>query len=195
MTMLREFSRRQNWPQSLALFRDMQHRQAPIDSVVLNIVLSTGVAAGQLEATKALLQEVSPTGIADVISYNTIMKGFAQQKYGGQAIELLDKMSQVGVKPNAITFNTAMDAAIRSLQVKDAWQVLTRMVEAGLAPDKFTFTVLMKGLHCGATSEQLRVILDLMPAGIEDHDSASRTKMFRSVVEAIAQVNDSDLAT
>merc|ERR1719444_87444 len=145
MTMLREFSRRQNWPQSLALFRDMQHRQAPIDSVVLNIVLSTGVAAGQLEATKALLQEVSPTGIADVISYNTIMKGFAQQKYGGQAIKLLDEMSQVGVKPNAITFNTAMDAAVRSLWRVYAWRVLARMVESGLSPDRFTCSILMKG--------------------------------------------------
>merc|ERR1712194_262344 len=62
------------------------------------------------------------------------------------------------------------------------------------APDKFTFTVLMKGLHCGATSEQLAVILNLMPIGTQDSDSTTCAKMFRSVIEAIEQVNNPDLA-
>jgi len=187
-------SRDRNWPECVALLRYMQDGYCSVDSRVLNLVLSAGVAAGKLEAAKALLQEFSATGIADVISYNTVMKGFAQQMYGDQAIELLDKMCQVGVQPNRITFNIAMDAAIRSLRVKDAWQVLARMVEAGLAPDKFTFTVLMKGLHCGATSEQLAVILNLMPIGTQDSDFTTRAKMFRSVIEAIEQVNNPDLA-
>merc|ERR1719162_211051 len=107
------------------------------------------------------------------------MKGFAQHKYADQAIQLLDEMFQVGMKPNAITFNTAMDACIRSLRVVDAWQVLVRMVEAGLAPDKFTCTILMKGLHCGATSQQLVVILDLMPKATQDCESTLCATMFR----------------
>jgi len=187
-------SRDHNWQESVALLRYMQDGHFSIDSLVLNLVLSTGVAAGQLEAASALLQEFSKAGSADVISYNTIMKGFAQQKYGGQALELLDKMCLVGVKPNDITFNTAMDAAIRSLRIKDAWQVLARMAEAGVAPDKFTFSILMKGLHCGATSEQLVVILDLMPIGTRDCDSTSCARMFCSVIDAIAKVRDPDLA-
>jgi len=187
-------SRDHNWSKSVAVLGDMQDRKAPIDSLVLNIVLSTGVAAVQLDAAKALLQEFSLTGIATVISYNTIMKGFSQQKCGDRAIRLLDEMCQVGVKPNAISFNTAMDAAIRSLRVLDAWQVLARMVEAGLSPDGYSCTILMKGLHCGATSEQLMVILDLMPYATKDCNSALCAKLFRSLVEAVAQVNDPDLA-
>merc|ERR1719215_2492077 len=105
------------------------------------------------------------------------MKGFAQQKYGGQAIKLLDEMSQVGVKPNAITFNTAMDAAIRSLRIVDAWQVFARMLEAGLAPNKCTHTVLMKGLHCGATSEQLAVISDLVQNATQGCESSVCAEM------------------
>jgi len=174
------------------LLREMQDRQAPMDSLALNLALSTGVAAGQLEAAKALLQEFS--SIADVVSYTTIMNGFAQQKSGGQAIALLDEMCQVGVKPDAITFNSAMDAAIRSLRVTDAWQVLARMVDAGLTPDKVTCTILVKGLHCGATSEQLSVILDLMQNAKQDFDSYACVRMFRSVIKAIVQVNDPDLA-
>merc|ERR1719181_1856028 len=42
MTMLRLYSGRRDWMQSLALVREMQQRQAPMDSLVLNIVLATG---------------------------------------------------------------------------------------------------------------------------------------------------------
>merc|ERR1712194_172376 len=63
-------SRDRNWPESVALLREMQDRQAPMSSLALNIALSTGVAAGQLDAAKALLQEFSSFGVADVVSYN-----------------------------------------------------------------------------------------------------------------------------
>jgi len=193
MTILRVYSRCQNWPKSLAVLRDMQNRQAHIDSLVLNTVLSTGVAAGQLEAAKTLLEEFSLIGIADVISYNTLMKGLAQQKSGGRALLLLDQMCRAGVRPNAITFNTAMDAAVRSARLTDAWNVLARMVDASVAPDKFTCTTLMKGLASGATSHQLGVILDLLRNVRKECDAALCSSLFRSVIEAAAKVNDPHL--
>merc|ERR1719401_3207317 len=186
-------SRRHDWQRSLALIRDMQSRNAPLDSLVLNIVLSAGVGAGQLDAAKTLLQEFANIGLADVVSYNTLMKGFAQQKSVDQALTLLDDMCEAGVKPNAITFNTAIDAAVRCLQVADAWGVLVRMIDAGLAPDKFTCTTLMKGLQNGATSEQLTVILNLLKNVTIDSNS-SMCNLFCSVIEAAAQVNDPALA-
>jgi len=197
MTILRVHSRRQDWQRSLALIRDMQSRQAPLDSLVLNIVLSTGVAARELDAAKALLKEFANIGLADVVSYNTVMKGIAQQKSVGQALTLLKEMRKAGVAPNVVTFNTAIDAAFRTLRVEDAWGVLAQMLDAGLAPDKFTFTTLMKGIQNGATSEQLTIILDLLKTA--SFDSTSSTcpcqVLFRSVIEAASQVNDPALAT
>jgi hypothetical protein len=48
MTILRVYSKRSDWQSSVALIRDMQSCNAPIDSLVLNIVLATGVTAGKL---------------------------------------------------------------------------------------------------------------------------------------------------
>jgi len=194
MTILRVYSRRPDWPKSLALIRDMQQRQAPIDSLVLNIVLATGVAAGKLDAAKALLKEFTQKEMADVVSYNTLMKGFAQRKEVDSAIQLIEEMCKAGVKPNAITFNTAMDAAVRSSRIADAWRVLARMRDAGLAPDKFTCTTLMKGLQAGATSEQLTVILDLLRnVTTAECDSTLGSFLFRNVIEAAVQINDPTL--
>lgn len=193
MTILRVYSRRQDWKNSLALIRNMLHGQVPVDSLVLNVVLATGVAAGQMDATRALLDEFSQTKIADVVSYNTVLKGFAQQKDVDGAIKLLDEMCHSEVRPNAITFNTAMDAAVRSERVADAWHVLERMRDAGLAPDKFTCTILMKGLQMEATSEQLMVILDLLRITTSRCDATLCSSLFRTVIETAARVNDPTL--
>lgn len=193
MTILRVYSRRQDWVKSLALIRDMQSSGAPMDSLVLNIVLSTGVAAHQLSSTKALLKEFAELKLADVVSYNTVLKGLAQQKDATQALDLLSQMNKTGVKPNVITFNTVIDAAIRGERDVDAWGVLAQMIEEGASPDKYTCTTLMKGLQAGATSEQLTVILDLLKNVPADKNSSILSMLFRNVIEAAGQVKDPKL--
>lgn len=191
MMILRVHSKRQNWLSSVDVIRDMQCRLVKIDGLVLNVVLATGVSTCQLDGALALLEEFA--SIADVVSYNTLMKGFAQQRELDRAIGLLESMCQGIVKPNAITFNTVMDAAVRSSRLPDAWHVLERMRDAGHAPDKFTCTTLMKGLQNGATPEQLKVILDLLKNVSPQCDSTLCSSLFRSVIELAGQLNDPEL--
>lgn len=188
MTIMRVHSKRQDWTKSISLIRDMQNRKTPVDCLVLNVVLATGAAAGEFDATKALLKEFSR--IVDVISYNTVLKGFAQQKDADGAIDLLNEMSLAGVKPTAITFNTIMDAAVRSSRVADAWRVLARMRDAGLSPDKFTCTTLLKGLQDGTTSAQLSVILDFLQHVTAECDPSLCSSLVRSVIEATLRFDD-----
>mmetsp|Transcript_60439 Transcript_60439/g.107716 ORF Transcript_60439/g.107716 Transcript_60439/m.107716 type:complete len:483 (+) Transcript_60439:125-1573(+) len=196
MTVLRVHSKRQDWPSTMKVIRDMQQRQAHIDSLALNIALATGVAAGDLAGARALLNEASnfQPPICDVISHNTIMKGYAQQKEADEALKLLQQMDDKGVRPNAITFNTAMDAAVRGSKHTEAWHVLAKMRAAGCSTDKFTCTTLMKGLQEGATSQQLSVFLDLLKCIKSDCDPELSSFLFRSTVEAAVRVEDGHLA-
>lgn len=193
MTILRVHSKRTDWPSSLALIRSMQTRGATIDSLVLNIALSTGVAAGHIMQARALLNEFAHAGLVDVVSYNTVMKGLAQQKDYVQAVALLDQMSSTAVRPNPITFNTAIDSAVRAGQLPDAWRVLARMCDAGLTPDKFTCTTLMKGLQNGASAEHLTTILDLLKKVNGECPSSTWSYLFRNVIEAAAKTDDAAL--
>merc|ERR1719453_1250327 len=125
MTVFKMYYKVPDWPKSVALLRHMQQHNAPIDSLVLNNVLATGVAAGKLDEACVLLKEFAGMQLADVVSYNTVMKGYAQLRELSKAIRLIDEMCDsnvAAVKPNAITFNTAMDAAIRSAYVEGAWR-------------------------------------------------------------------------
>jgi len=191
MSILRVHSKRKDWARSVDVIREMQRREITIDCLILNVVLATGVAACHLEDARKLLEEFA--NIADVVSYNTVMKGLAQQKDYARAVAHLDEMCLGGVKPNAITFNTVMDAAARNSYVVEAWRVLARMRDAGLQPDKFTCTTLMKCLQDGATSEHLHVILDLLKSVTLQCDSALCNALYRCVIEAVDGLDDDAL--
>jgi pentatricopeptide repeat protein len=193
MAILRVHSKRKDWARSLAVIRTMEFRNIAIDCLVLNIVLATGVGAGRLEDAKELLKQFD--AIADVVSYNTLMKGFAQQKDYASAVALLDAMRGTSIKPTAITFNTAMDAAVRSSRGVEAWRVLARMRDAGLQPDKFSCTTLIKGLQNGATPEQLHAILDLLRTTASQCDSTLGSSLYHSVVDVVVELEDPVLIT
>jgi len=166
MTVLRVHAKRQDWAASLATFRGMQRKGVTLDSLVLNVVLATGVAADKVEEADALVMEgdaASPRSITDVVSYNTLVKGYLQRSDLATAVGLIDRMQQVGIKPNAITFNTMIERAARGFQMNgQAWQLLSMMRRCGLKPDRLTCSVLVRGLGKHPTGEQLQDAADLL---------------------------------
>jgi len=195
MTALRVHSKRQDWNRSLQILRSMQARKVQIDTLILNTILSTGVAAGKTEPAEALLHEMAKANprIPDVISYNTVLKGYAHQKTADKALTILNSMLERGVKPNGITFNTVMDAAVRCAQVEDAWKVLDQMRKAGIQPDKYTCTILMKGLHEESTPKQLSNVLEMLQLALPQCDTALRSSLFRGIIQVAARLNNTSL--
>jgi pentatricopeptide repeat protein len=195
MMALRVYSKRQDWTKSIEIFRSMQARGVTIDSLIVNSVLATGVAAGKTEATEALLHETAETNpsVVDTISYNTVLKGYAHQKIAGKALGVLDTMLKRGTKPNGITFNTVMDAAVRGNQAEDAWRTLESMRDAGLRPDKYTCTILLKSLHEGSTPKQPSSMIDMIQAALPHCDAALSATLFRSIIEVTARLNNASL--
>lgn len=196
MMALRVYSKRQDWTKSLEILRSMQARDVPIDSLILNSVLATGVASGKIDATEELLHEIakSNASIVDVISYNTVLKGYAHQKIADKALKILNAMVERGVKPNGITFNTVMDAAVRGSQPDEAWKLLEQMQSMNIRPDKYTCTILMKGLHEESTPKQLSQVIDMIQSVLPQCDAALRSSLFKGIVQVAARLNNASLS-
>lgn len=192
MTVLRVHAKRQDWPSSLNVFRDMQKRRVKLDSLVLNVILATGVAADQIEGVEQLLLEADSLRppISDVVSYNTLIKGYTQRNDALKAIQVISRMTERGLKTNAITYNTAMDAAVRSMRTQEAWDLLKDMRKSGYRPDKFTCSILVKGLTKSPQSEHIRTSLQLLHEVDSTCDPSLRSTLYHSVLEAAAQVPD-----
>merc|ERR1719253_59618 len=159
MTVLRVHGKRQDWPASIDVLRGMRERGAPVDSLVLNFVLATGVAAQEIRSAAALLHAES--AIADVVSYNTVLKGLAKQGETDEALKLLANMQNRFLVPNMITYNTVMDAAVRGGRASEAWQLLATIQSAGRQPDKFSCSILLRDLQQGGV-DRLKEAIDLV---------------------------------
>jgi len=195
MCMLRFHGKRQDWHSSLALFRDMQRRGVDIDSIALNVVLATGMAAGEANIVEDVLSEVelSKPTIVDVISYNTVIKCYAQVGNVQAAWQLLNRIRSRGLQPNAITFNSAIDAAVRSNEVSEVWRILLEMRAEGLRPDQYTCSIVVKGLRQALTSDHILACLQLLLEADEICDVSLKVKLYHVVEGAAMDLGDTSV--
>jgi len=197
MQVLRVHAKRQDWESSLALFRDMQSRGSA-DTLALNIVLSTGVAVNRLDGVNLLLAAAcgqSPC-IVDTISFNMVIKGYAQQGDLDKALEVLEQMRSQRCEPNAISFNTAMDAAVRCFRLEEAWALLHQMQAAGLHPDKFSCSTLIKGIQreAVATTRQVERSLELLQEAGSTFHGPFKSDLFHTLLFVSAKNADRQLS-
>jgi len=186
MSVLRVHAKRQDFASAVAVLRDMDRRQVGVDALALNVVLATGVSLDQLDAVEQLVAEASAKKppICDVVSYNTLLKGYAQRGRADAALKAIEQMHSLGLAPNAITFHTAMDAAVRAGRNADAWGLFADFQSAGLVPDKFTCSIMVKTLSVGATEAQVSSMLELL-AAVEPNGCATlKTTLYHSTFEA-----------
>lgn len=199
MTILRVHAQQQDWRSSMATFRSMFEKGVKADSLCLNIVLATGVACDKLREADDLLSWAeascpqSPGSISDVVSYNTVIKGFARRGDLEAARRSAARMKQRGLTPNSITFNTLIDAAVRSSTPGQAWEVLAEMRSLGLVADKYTCSIIVRGMSKGLELEaaHLKAALELMrESGSQVCDGALRSTLYHALLDAAQQAKD-----
>lgn len=195
MTMLRVHGKRQDWHSAVALYRDMQKRGVKVDSLVLNIVLATGVAADQVLVVEELLAEADAAEppISDAVSYNTLVKCYAQHNDFPAALAVIGRMRARGLTPNAITFNSVMDAAVRCHRSNEPWNLIKEMRKSGLEPDKFTCSILVKCVMQDPTVAHVHVCLQILREVDSFCDQTLKSTLYHCVIEAAAQAGDSQV--
>merc|ERR1719321_865934 len=98
--MVRLGSLQGDWQLSLHLIKEMQEAAVDIDSVIYNTALATCVVAGQVDEAKGLLEGMEHTaGLADVVTYNTLMKGYAKTGCMDQCFQIFERLKSKGINP------------------------------------------------------------------------------------------------
>lgn len=200
MTILRVYAKQQNAAKSIDILKGMEAQGMKPDNLILNTVLSTCVNAGKVDDASTLAFEFAAKDrtLVDVISFNTVVKGLAQQGRFDDALKILDRMSEQipPVTPNAVTFNTVMDAAVRGGKLREAWRVLQSMKKVGLTPDKYTCSILVKGLkdpNSPPSKELIEDCLELVCQVGEIDDANLSDVLLHCLLDACIQSNQSEL--
>jgi pentatricopeptide repeat protein len=174
----------------------MQVRKVKIDGHAMNMVMGICAAAGMASEVEQLLAEaeaVAPELVIDAVSYNTVMKAYAQCGDYPNAVKVLMRMRARGLQPNAITYNSLIDAAARTGEAAAAWEFYRDMVTGGFPGDKYTCSILIKTLSPSPTGDRIRKCLDLLREVGTKCDLKLRTRLYHHILEAALELGDSTI--
>jgi len=133
-----------------------------VTSLMLNLLLSTCVNAKQPERAFELLHKAralqesraSSTEntlkeddiIVDVVSYNTVVKGFAQAQMLPRCFDCLHEMRAYNLEPDDVTFGTLLDLCVTDSEVDGANEVVNRLMDGDKPADTVMCSLFIKGL-------------------------------------------------
>lgn len=121
-------------------------------TLMLNLLLLTCVNAKRPDRALELVREAhkleagGPAKIVDVVSYNTVVKGFAQANMSDKCFQCLHELLAVGLQPDDITLGTLLDACIEGRNMDAASEVVDFLVGREKQMDTVMCTLFIKGL-------------------------------------------------
>lgn len=158
----------------------------PVKSTFLhNALVDAIVSCGDSEALETAMDEAKCAGFADVVTYNTVIKGHLQRGDVQQAKRVLEAMRCSGLKPNVVTFNELLDA---STQGEACWVLINEMRVCDLKPNKVTCSILLKNLKGSSSSGEVERTMALLDI-VDDMDEV----LLSSVCEACIRTGRADL--
>jgi pentatricopeptide repeat protein len=129
-------------------------------------------------------------GMADVVSYNTLMKAHLLNHKFSKARGLIDEMKQAGLEPNRVTYNELINSVIvAGGRKEDMWDIVREMNEAGIKPNQVTCSILLKKLNAQSSEAEVSLTMDMMSAMEDQMDEV----LLSSVVEACVRIGKPDL--
>jgi len=84
--------------------------------------------------------------VADVVTYNTVIRGYVQIKELGLALKAFKHMKKAGVNPDDVTYGTLLDGCVASKDMSIARPVLDSFEKSGCKMNTVLYTTFIKGL-------------------------------------------------
>ncbi|KAK3420654.1 hypothetical protein EUGRSUZ_G01514 [Eucalyptus grandis] len=105
-----------------------------LDVSVANALIDMYAKCGSLKIARTLFDSiVNP----DVISWSSLIVGYAQFGHAEEALKLYEKMRSLGVKPNEVTIVGVLTACSHVGLVEEGWELYKTMeLEHGILPTK-----------------------------------------------------------
>jgi len=151
--MMRYASTQMDWQLALLLLQEMRDANMEVERVIYNTALSICVTATHFEEAVGLLADMEKVdGFADVITYNTLAKGYAKDGQLDACFELCGRLRSKGLEPSQVTYGILLDCCINQSRMDRAREVFDHMMQEGCAMNTVLYTTMIKGF---ARSEQV----------------------------------------
>merc|ERR1719183_1863010 len=163
-----------------------------MNTVVYNTVLDACVECRDLKQAEAWMEKTKHAGMADGVSFNTLIEAHLQVGSFEKARRLMTEMSKAGLQPNRVTFNELINAVVSKGgdgRRKHMWDIVEEMKALEVKPNQVTISILLKSLNHNSCQTDIMNTMDLISSMDEPMDEV----LLSSVVEACVRIGKPDL--
>lgn len=125
------------------LFDEMLHCGFFPNTITINVMLDVYGKSKLFMKAKKLFWMAQKRGLVDVISYNTIIAAYGQNKYFKNMSSTVQKMQLNGFSVSLEAYNCMLDAYGKDRQMDIFKSVLQRMKESDCASDHYTYNIMI----------------------------------------------------
>lgn len=185
IAMIRGCVAKGNLDEAMRVFEALRETGVELPHSIWNTALDACVECRELRRAEGFMSQMQRAGVADVVSYNTLIKAHLRLDNFARARAMMASMRDAGLAPNHVTYNELIHAHVRSdsrrLQV---WEVVDEMQQAGVKPNRVTCSILLKSLKAKSSHADVQRTMDLTNSMSEPLDEV----LLSSVVEACVRV-------
>jgi len=182
--LLKQIGMESSLDDAFVVFRAIPERGA----CLYNAVIDLCIEGKQQKAAQQVMDEAIQAGVADTVTYNTIIKAQLLFGNGVEARKTVQLMRTAGLQPNCVTFNELLDSCTKC-DAKDVWPLLDEMQACGVKPNHITCSILLKTIKATSTARNVEKVLEVMDAMTDEIDEV----LLSSVVEACIRAGRVDL--
>jgi len=165
-----------------------QGKRSP-NPLVYNSLLEACVQCHDMAAARKYFEEAKGLGLADVVSYNTVMKGYLLLGDCQSAHQLLEEMTERGLPPSLVTCHALLNARVQGGDLPAAWRLIDEMKAVALAPNAVTCSILLKAFVTPSHAHGLCRVMNM----IESMTSPMDEVLFASLAEACIRTGRFDV--
>mmetsp|Transcript_131068 Transcript_131068/g.213327 ORF Transcript_131068/g.213327 Transcript_131068/m.213327 type:complete len:716 (+) Transcript_131068:110-2257(+) len=160
-------------------------------TLAYNCLLDACVQCKNMDLASKYFKEEKALGLADIVSYNTLMKGYLAEGNFQAVEDLSAEMHACGVPPNRITYHGLLAPRVQMADRDGAWALVDKMRagNAGVKPNEVTCSILLKALGAGSRDGDLMRVMELCDSLEKPMDEV----LFASIVEACIRIGRLDL--
>jgi len=192
IAMIRTCAAKGNLDGAFSVFAGVESAHGELSHSLYNSVLDACVECRSLDRAETWMQRMKKEGVADVVSYNTLIKPQLKSERYDRARHLMSEMREAGCSPNHVTYNEFINSLVRNDRPNhqvQVWEVISEMEAEGVKPNRVTCSILLKNLKANSNQKDVLRTMDLVNAMEEPMDEV----LLSSVVEACVRVGKPDL--
>eukprot|EP00638_Chattonella_subsalsa_P000339 CAMPEP_0117756924 /NCGR_PEP_ID=MMETSP0947-20121206/14398_1 /TAXON_ID=44440 /ORGANISM="Chattonella subsalsa, Strain CCMP2191" /LENGTH=939 /DNA_ID=CAMNT_0005576665 /DNA_START=451 /DNA_END=3270 /DNA_ORIENTATION=+ len=178
-SMLHCYHQRGEWEDAMCVFNEMKQSPVKPDLITYSTMMHTISMYGNASLLPEMMDDLKEQQMIPVTrACNTVLCNLAKRHEGKVALQVLDKMEEMGIELTDVSYSATI-AANDEKAPRTVMQVYERMWNAKIVPDDITYSMVLKALKRGAGSpESICALLREMWAAGKKINTMTYTRIF-----------------